>query len=64
MKYISYIEITVGIGLGMGPALGSVIYAQVQYAWTMYIFGILNLIGLVVCYFFIPGVLNKNSVES
>lgn len=25
MKYISYIEITVGLGLGLGPALGSVI---------------------------------------
>lgn len=63
MKYISYIEITVGVGLGMGPALGSVIYAQVGYAWTMYIFGFLNLAGLVVCYFFIPSVLNKSAPE-
>jgi MFS family permease len=26
MKYISYIELTVGIGLSLGPALGSVVY--------------------------------------
>ena len=49
MKYISYIEITVGLGLGLGPALGSVIDTQVGYEWTMYIFGFLNLIGMILC---------------
>jgi hypothetical protein len=28
MKYITYIEIIVGLGLGVGPALGSVVYAS------------------------------------
>jgi MFS family permease len=26
MKYITYIEITVGVGLGLGPSLGSAVY--------------------------------------
>lgn len=58
MKYISYIEIVVGVGLGLGPAIGSIVYAQVQYAWTMYFFGVLNLGGLISCVFLIPSKLN------
>jgi hypothetical protein len=26
MKYITYIEIVVGVGLGLGPAIGSFVY--------------------------------------
>lgn len=59
MKYISYIEITVGMGLGLGPAIGSIFDKQVGYAWTMYIFGFLNLAAMIVCFFFIPNELNR-----
>ena len=58
-KYISYIEITVGLGLGLGPALGSVIFTEVGYEWTMYIFGFLNVLSMILCQFFIPSELNK-----
>lgn len=64
MKYISYIEITVGLGLGLGPALGSVICTQVGYKWTMYIFGFLNLIGMIICQFYIPKELNNTPKEA
>lgn len=63
MKYISYIEIVVGVGLGLGPAIGSIVYAQVQYAWTMYFFGVLNLGGLISCVFLIPSKLNKSASD-
>lgn len=61
LKYISYIEITVSIGLGLGPALGSLINAQVGYAWTMYFFGFLNLFGLLLCALFIPSELDRKA---
>ena len=64
MKYISYIEITVGLGLGLGPALGSVICTQVGYQWTMYIFGFLNLVGMIICQFYIPKELNNSPKEA
>lgn len=63
MKYISYIEITVGMGLGLGPAIGSVIDGQVGYAWTMYIFGILNAVAMIICFFFLPNALNKTESD-
>lgn len=62
MKYISYIEITVGMGLGLGPAIGSVFDTHFGYAWTMYMFGILNAFAMIVCIFFIPSQLNKTEV--
>ena len=63
LKYISYIEITVGMGLGLGPAIGSIIDGQVGYAWTMYIFGILNAFAMVVCFFCLPSELNKTDSD-
>lgn len=59
MKYIGYIEIAIGIGLGMGPTVGSVVYSYVEYDGTMYFFGMVNLIGVLVCFLFIPNSLNN-----
>ena len=59
MKYIGYLEITIGLGLGLGPTIGSIVYKYLSYEHTMYFFGGLNLIGLVICYFLIPSVLNN-----
>ena len=59
MKYISYIELVVGMGLALGPALGSVVYGFLQYSGTMYFFGALNTCAMLCCYFFIPSELNK-----
>jgi len=59
MKYISYIELVVGMGLALGPAIGSVVYGVLNYDGTMYFFGGLNTIAMLCCYFFIPNELNK-----
>jgi len=34
MKYIGYIEITVGIGLGMGPVIGGFVYESFRFDGT------------------------------
>ena len=59
MRHIGYIEIAVGVGLGMGPTIGSVVYKYLEYQGTMYFFGLLNLAGLLVCWWAIPSALNK-----
>lgn len=59
MKYISYIELTVGIGLSLGPALGSVVYPYLEFEGTMYFFGGLNFLAMCICYWCIPDSLGK-----
>lgn len=63
MKYITYIEITVGIGLGAGPMIGSAVYNWLEYEKTMYMFGGLNTLGMLVCAFAIPSELNKTASD-
>jgi len=58
MKYIKLIEICVGLGLGLGPAIGSIVIAHLSYANTMYVFGALNTLGIIICMGFIPNELN------
>ena len=60
MKYISYIEICVGLGLGLGPVLGSLINKYLSYEGTMYIFAAMNGVATLVCMLLIPNVLNKS----
>lgn len=63
MKYIGYIEIAVGLGLGFGPTLGSVFYARLQYEGTMYMFGALNFLALLLSYYMLPEDLNEGISE-
>lgn len=63
MKYIGYIEISVGVGLGLGPTIGSVVFKFLGYEDTMYFFGGLNFIALVICCSLIPGALNETLTE-
>ena len=58
MNKIRYIEICVGLGLGLGPFLGSLVYAHLQYDGTIYLFGVLNLFGLLASWLLIPAELN------
>lgn len=61
MKYIGYIEIVVGLGLGLGPMVGAMVYPYLRYDGTMYFFGVLNLFAMVFCYVMIPSELNRKS---
>jgi len=58
LKYIGYIEICVGVGLGLGPVIGSAVYGALQYEKTMYLFGLINLLGTILSICFLPGELN------
>lgn len=59
MLYITYIEITVGVGLGLGPMMGSAVYSSLKYQKTMYMFGFLNVIAALAACIFVPNELNK-----
>lgn len=63
MRYIGYIEISVGVGLGMGPTIGSIVFKYLYYEWTMYFFGFLNLVALLICTVLLPNFLNKTLSE-
>ena len=63
MKYIAQIEIVVGLGLGIGPLIGSAIYPYLEYEWTMYAFGFLNLFTMIISWVLIPAALNETATE-
>lgn len=63
LKYIGYIEICVGLGLGLGPLVSAVILGLLKYELTLYVFGVINIIGTLLCLFFLPGELNVSLTE-
>jgi len=58
MNMIRYIEICVGLGLGLGPFVGSLVYDSLNYQGTIYVFGFLNLFALILAFIMIPSELN------
>jgi hypothetical protein len=58
MKYIGYIEIVVGVGFGMGPVIGGLVYGSLRFDGTMYFFGLINSFGLISCIYLMPNELN------
>jgi MFS family permease len=63
MTYIKYIEIAVGLGLGIGPWVGDILFEKTSFAVSMYCFGTLNLITLIICITLIPDELNQTVTE-
>ena len=58
MKYVGYIEIAIGFGIGIGPMLGSLFYEQLGFKGTMYMFGFINVGALAVCVVLLPSSLD------
>ena len=56
--YIGYLEASEGMGLMMGPALGSVVYGAFGYEWAFYSFSIMIVMTFVVQMIFLPNHLN------
>jgi cyanate permease len=54
----------VGLGLGVGPLLGSAIYPILDYAGTMYAFGLLILFTMAMSYILIPEALNETASDA
>jgi MFS family permease len=64
MQAITYIEIIVGLGLGLGPLIGSAIYPYLAYEGTMYAFGFLNLFTMTYSFCKIPNALNETASDA
>ena len=60
---VQKIEIYVGIGLGLGPTIGSAVYTYLDYEGTMYLYCAFTVVALITCIAFIPDVLNSNYIE-
>lgn len=64
-KYIGYVELALGLGLMLGPVLGSVFFALTQsFQFTFYIFGLLIFLGGLFAYFALPDYLNKDDGQA
>lgn len=47
----------------VGPFLGSLVYERLRYEQSVYVFGGLDLVAMLLCYIMIPGELNHPEVE-
>jgi MFS family permease len=59
-KYIALIETAVGVGLILGPVIGSSIYAIAGFSWTFFIVGAVFLMLTPMLYILIPASINRN----
>lgn len=62
MLYVGYAEVAINIGLGIGPILGQATYDIFQthrFEKTMYVFAVINLAMVGLCYFLFPDGLNN-----
>ena len=60
-QYIGWAEAAAGIGLVLGPCLGSFLFTYTNYLWTFIIFGLLLLIGTIIVFLLLPS--RTNSYE-
>lgn len=58
-KYIRYIEISAGLGLSIGPFVGSPLQSRLGFQTAMYGFGSLNLLAFIIAYIMLPSELNE-----
>lgn len=63
MKYIGYIEICVGLGLGLGPIMSAAVIKSLGYKGTMLLFGGLMFTGGIVAQLLLPSELNVTLTE-
>ena len=63
-KYLGWAEAATGVGLVMGPALGSFIYSFLGYMFTFIAFGILLMIGMILIFFLLPASVNHGQGRS
>jgi MFS family permease len=64
-KYIGYVELSLGLGLMLGPVLGSVFMSITDgdFEITFYIFGFLIASGGLFAFFALPNYLNRDNGE-
>ena len=62
-KYIALIETSVGVGLILGPVIGSTIYAFAGFSMTFFIIGGAFIILTPTLYWLLPNSINKKTHE-
>ncbi len=60
---MGYAEAAVGLGQMLGPVIGSIIYTFCGFMGTFLIFALLNTIGAILVFRYIPSALNKVGEE-
>ena len=60
---MGYCESAVGVGLMIGPVLGSLVYGFCGYEKTFYVFGTVIGLGLVAVFILLPSRLNHVNTE-
>lgn len=63
-KYIGYVEMSLGVGDMIGPAVGGIVYDSAGFMGTFVLFGAMVFIGLIFCIIMIPSTLNKTLSET
>lgn len=58
-RYIGYVEMALGVGDMIGPAIGSLVYEYSGFAGTFVVFGVMILIGVIFSIIMIPDMLNQ-----
>ena len=53
-----------GLGYSLGPVIGSAVYEKVSYAGTMYIFGGVTLINIILAHILLPSIVNREIDET
>jgi predicted MFS family arabinose efflux permease len=61
--YIGLAEGCIGIGLMIGPALGSFFYEYLQYKGTFYAFSVLMFVCAIAAIFVLPDNLNNSKIN-
>ena len=60
-KYLGMAESASGLGLMLGPVIGSIIYSKLYYMNTFFIFTLILLVNCIVVFFMLPTSLNMNA---
>jgi MFS family permease len=59
-KYLGMAESAAGLGLMLGPVIGSLIYGKLHYMYTFLVFTGILLVNCIVIFFLLPSSLNDN----
>lgn len=59
VKYLGYVKASTGLGLMLGPSVGSFVYGYFGYAVTFYFFSLFIFIALILQIVLIPNAVNK-----
>lgn len=61
--YISILETVLGVGIGFGPVIGTLVYSYTSWAITMYTFGLMLLAATIVIQIYLPSGITDDEDE-